>query len=158
MTIALEIQHIQIVFLLRNDVLHGMFWEGSLVENTQRLQVQLHTTNAIREHLSCVIEAFSSQNFNRILNGGTLTLEFASSIFADDSSISKVAALIRYFISRGGHQLQLNAVNADMLKSAQKTPEEFRQLVVRIWGWSAYFIELDKEFQDHVISRQEYTV
>lgn len=105
-----------------------------------------------------VIEAFSSQNFNRILNGGPLTLEFASSIFADDSSISKVAALIRYFISRGGHQLQLNAVNADMLKSAQKTPEEFRQLVVRIWGWSAYFIELDKEFQDHVISRQEYTV
>jgi len=41
---------------------------------------------------------------------------------------------------------------------AQKHPENYRQLVVRIWGWSAYFVELDKEYQDHVIARQAYTV
>ena len=105
-----------------------------------------------------VIEAFSSQDMQKVINGGPLTLEFASSIFNDDSSITKVAALIKYFVSRGGHQLQLNAVNADTLKDAQRTPEQYRQLVVRIWGWSAYFTELDKEYQNHVISRQEYTV
>ena len=105
-----------------------------------------------------VVEAFSSQNLEKVINGGPLTLEFASSIFADDSSITKVAALIKYFVARGGHQLQLNAVNAEMMRDAQMSPEQYRQLVVRIWGWSAYFIELDKEFQDHVISRQEYTV
>ena len=43
----------------------------------------------------------------------------------------------------------------DML-DAQIHPENHRQLVVRIWGWSAYFVELDKPFQDHVIRRQEY--
>ena len=37
-------------------------------------------------------------------------------------------------------------------------PELYRQLVVRIWGWSAYFVELDKEYQDHVIARQTYTL
>ena len=65
---------------------------------------------------------------------------------------------MRFFILRGGHQLQLNAVNAEKLKDAQKHPENYGQLVVRIWGWSAYFVELDREYQDHVIARQEYTL
>ena len=51
----------------------------------------------------------------------------------------------------------LNAVNTDAMKDAQKQPENYQQLVVRIWGWSAYFVELDKEFQDHVMARQEYS-
>ena len=105
-----------------------------------------------------VIEDFSVQPFDKACNGGPLTLEFAAGIFKNDESIGKVAALIKYFVSRGGHQLQLNAVNIDDLKAAQKNPEAYRQLVVRIWGWSAYFTELDKCFQDHVMARQEYSV
>ena len=54
--------------------------------------------------------------------------------------------------------MQLNAVNTERLKAAQANPEEHRQLVVRIWGWSAYFVELDKEYQDHVLRRQQYTL
>ena len=46
----------------------------------------------------------------------------------------------------------------DKLKDAQIHPENYRQLVVRIWGWSAYFVELDKEYQDQVIARQVYSV
>ncbi len=105
-----------------------------------------------------VIEDFTAQHFDRAYNGGPLTLEFAAGVFRNSDSIKKVATLIKYFISRGGHQLQLNAVNLDDLKNAQKNPEAYRQLVVRIWGWSAYFTELDKCFQDHVMARQEYTV
>ena len=44
------------------------------------------------------------------------------------------------------------------MRKAQKDPDQYRQLVVRIWGWSAYFVELDKEYQDHVLARQEYTL
>ena len=105
-----------------------------------------------------VINSFTSHNMKRICNGGPLTLEFASSIFNSEDSISKVAALLQYFVDRDGHQLQLNAVNLDTMKKAQENPELYRNLVVRIWGWSAYFVELDREFQDHVIARQEYTV
>ena len=104
------------------------------------------------------IESFTANDLTRNMNGGPLTLEFASDIFRDPESIKKVAMLIQYFVSRGGHQLQLNAVNPDAMKAAQKNPEAYRQLVVRIWGWSAYFVELDKEFQDHVLARQEYSV
>ncbi len=105
-----------------------------------------------------VIRSFTKQHLGRVCNGGPLTLEFASSMFADPESTAKLAELVRFFILRGGHQLQLNAVNAEKLKDAQKHPENYGQLVVRIWGWSAYFVELDREYQDHVIARQEYTL
>ena len=105
-----------------------------------------------------VIKSFTKPDFTENTNGGPLTLEFASSMFKDEESVKKVAALVKAYIDMGGHQLQLNAVNSDMLKAAQENPEAHRQLVVRIWGWSAYFVELDKEYQDHVLRRQQYRV
>ena len=105
-----------------------------------------------------VIASMTKQHFENAMNGGPLTLEFHQSIFADDDGIVKVGLLVKNFIDRGGHQLQLNTVNLDRMLDAQKHPENHRQLVVRIWGWSAYFVELDKEYQDHVIARQAYTV
>ncbi|MBQ2266248.1 MAG: pyruvate formate-lyase, partial [Clostridia bacterium] len=72
--------------------------------------------------------------------------------------VEKVGMIVKAFIDRGGHQLQLNAVNVETLKDAQIHPENYQQLVVRIWGWSAYFVELDKEYQDQVIARQVYSV
>jgi pyruvate-formate lyase len=105
-----------------------------------------------------VISSFTKQHLSRAMNGGPLTLEFSSGMFQQDDSIRKIALLVKSFIQRGGHQLQLNAVNLEELKDAQAHPELHRNLVVRIWGWSAYFVELDKEYQDHVMARQEYTV
>lgn len=105
-----------------------------------------------------VIQSFTKPDFTENTNGGPLTLEFSSSMFAEEESVKKVAALVKSYIDMGGHQLQLNAVNTQMLKDAQIHPENHRQLVVRIWGWSAYFVELDKEYQDHVLRRQQYTV
>lgn len=105
-----------------------------------------------------VIASMTKQHFENAMNGGPLTLEFHQSIFADEDGIEKVGLLVKCFIDRGGHQLQLNTVNLDRMLDAQIHPENHRQLVVRIWGWSAYFVELDKEYQDHVIARQVYTV
>ena len=105
-----------------------------------------------------VIKSFTKPHFANAVNGGPLTLEFASSMFEGEESIKKVAALVKAYIDMGGHQLQLNAVNTKLMKDAQLHPEAHRQLVVRIWGWSAYFVELDKEYQDHVMRRQQYSV
>ncbi len=105
-----------------------------------------------------VIRSFTKPHMERTINGGPLTLEFASSMFDSPESIRKVATLVKAFVELGGHQLQLNAVNTEILKAAQADPELHRQLVVRIWGWSAYFVELDREYQDHVLRRQQYHV
>lgn len=105
-----------------------------------------------------VIKSFTKQNFHRAINGGPLTLEFASSMFADEDSIKKIAMFVKAYIEMGGHQLQLNAVNTERLLDAKAHPERHRQLVVRIWGWSAYFVELDEEYQNHVLRRQQYSI
>ena len=105
-----------------------------------------------------VIQSFTKPDFTENTNGGPLTLEFAASMFQDEESVKKVAALVKAYIDMGGHQLQLNAVNSELLRRAQEHPEEHRQLVVRIWGWSAYFVELDKDYQEHVLKRQQYRV
>ena len=105
-----------------------------------------------------LIRSMTTPDLKLACNGGPLTLELHSSVFASEDATKVVGALVRQFILLGGHQLQLNAVNSDVLKDAQKHPEAYPSLIVRIWGWSAYFTELDKEYQDHVIARQEYTV
>lgn len=105
-----------------------------------------------------VVRAMTKPDLSKVINGGPLTLEFHDKMFEGEDAITKIASLVRYFILSGGHQLQLNAVNRERLLDAQKHPENYRQLIVRIWGWSAYFCELDKEFQDHVIRRQEYVL
>lgn len=105
-----------------------------------------------------VISSFTKPDFSAACNGGPLTLEFHGAMFSSPDSISKVAGLVKSFVDMGGHQLQLNAVNAAAMRDAQLHPENHKQLVVRIWGWSAYFVELDKEYQDHVMLRQEYSL
>lgn len=105
-----------------------------------------------------VISSFTKPDFREAINGGPLTMEFSSSMFQGPDSIHKIAVLVKTYIDMGGHQIQLNAVNTQLLKDAQKHPEAHARLVVRIWGWSAYFVELDKEYQDHVIRRQQYSV
>ena len=83
-------------------------------------------------------------------------MEIHDSTFRNEEGYEKVAMLVRAFINRGGHQLQLNAINRDILLEAREHPEKHPQLIVRVWGWSGYFNELDQEYQDHVIRRTEF--
>lgn len=85
-------------------------------------------------------------------------MELHDSVFRDPSGEAKVAQLVRYFIERGGHQLQLNAINRDVLLDAEAHPENYPNLIVRVWGWSGYFCELDPVYRRHIISRTEFTV
>ena len=105
-----------------------------------------------------IVQSMAYPDLSKTINGGPLTLEFHDTMFRSADATEKVGRFVRQFILMGGHQLQLNAVNADTLRAAQEKPEEYRQLIVRVWGWSAYFVELDKCYQDHVIARQEYSL
>ena len=102
-----------------------------------------------------LIKSFTKPDLGKVINGGPLTIEFSDSVFTQSESITKVAQLVQLFVLRGGHQLQLNTVNRDRLLDAQAHPENHRNLIVRVWGWSGYFVELDKCYQDHIIRRAE---
>lgn len=103
-----------------------------------------------------VIKSFTKPHLTNIINGGPLTLEFDQSIFRNEESVKKLGALVKTYIILGGHQLQLNTVSKEKLLDAKKHPEKNKNLIVRVWGWSGYFVELDECYQDHVINRIEF--
>lgn len=105
-----------------------------------------------------VIQSFTKPDLTKTINGGPLTLEFDESVFRNEESIQKLAVLVKSFVTLGGHQLQLNTVNREKLLDAKVHPELYRNLIVRVWGWSGYFVELDKVYQDHVIQRIRFAV
>ena len=105
-----------------------------------------------------IIKSFTKPDLKLTINGGPLTLELQDTVFRSKESMQKVAMLVKSFVDLGGHELQLNSVNRDTLIEAQKHPEYYHNLIVRVWGWSGYFVELDKEYQDHIIQRMELVV
>lgn len=103
-----------------------------------------------------VIKSFAKPYLERVINGGPLTLEFDQGIFRNEEAVEKLGQLVRTYIVLGGHQLQLNTISLEKLLDARKHPEKYRNLIVRVWGWSGYFVELDRCYQDHVINRIRY--
>ena len=114
--------------------------------------------NAKTEGLLSVIQSFTKYDLTNIINGGPLTIEIHDTVLRNDMGIKKTAMLVKEYINRGGHQLQLNSINRDRLIDAQKHPEKYPNLIVRVWGWSGYFNELELKFQNHIIQRTEYGV
>lgn len=105
-----------------------------------------------------VVRSFTEPDLVPVCNGGPLTIEIHDSAFAMPDGVEKVAHLVKFFIERGGHQLQINTINRETLMDAQAHPERHRHLIVRVWGWSGYFIELEKTYQDQIIKRVELGV
>jgi pyruvate-formate lyase len=71
--------------------------------------------------------------------------------------IEKFSNLLRTYFDLGGFHVQINSITADTLKAAQEKPDEHRDLVIRVGGYSAYFVELDKKMQNNIIARTEHT-
>lgn len=107
--------------------------------------------------VSCV-KSFTGYDLTNIINGGPLTIELHDTVFRNEDGIKKVAQLVKAFVHLGGHQLQLNSINREVLIDAMKNPENHKNLIVRVWGWSGYFNELDLPFKEHIINRTEFMV
>jgi trans-4-hydroxy-L-proline dehydratase len=90
---------------------------------------------------------------NILPNGASHTITFNPSIIRDLEHKDKFKAFLRGYIENGGTALQINMLDPDMLRDAQKHPQEYRNLLVRITGYNAYFTTVGKELQDEVILR-----
>lgn len=99
----------------------------------------------------------SAAKIDHIRTGGTLlNQKFTPSFFKNDESISKLGDLIRSYFRMDGHHIQFNVVSADMLRNAQKHPEKYRDLIVRVAGYSDYFNDLGEDLQNEIIRRTEH--
>jgi formate C-acetyltransferase len=89
--------------------------------------------------------------------GGTLlNQKFSPKFFSNESGINNVAHLIRSYFKMGGHHIQFNVVSANTLRAAQDSPAQYHNLIVRVAGYSDYYINLGKDLQDEIIKRTEH--
>jgi formate C-acetyltransferase len=85
--------------------------------------------------------------------GTALDLRFHPSALESEEGLSNLKSFIEGFMGDGGNVIQFNVVDQETLREAQRDPESYRSLVVRVWGFSAYFVTLTKEYQDEIIAR-----
>jgi trans-4-hydroxy-L-proline dehydratase len=89
-------------------------------------------------------------------SGGTLlNLRFVPALLKREKDVEKLGQLIRSYFSLGGHHVQFNIVDTDTLRAAQENPEEYRDLMVRMAGYSDYFNHMNEDLQEEIIARTE---
>jgi len=99
----------------------------------------------------------SAAKLDHVRTGGTLlNQKFTPQLLADDTGITKVSQLVRGYFRMDGHHIQFNVVDAATLRAAQLEPEKHRDLIVRVAGYSDYFINLNRELQEEIIRRTEH--
>ena len=91
----------------------------------------------------------------KFLGGIALNLRMHPSVLSNDAGLEKLRDITMEYFKNGGMEVQYNVVDTETLKDAQVNPEAYRDLVVRIAGYSAYFIELGKDLQNDIIARNE---
>ena len=90
--------------------------------------------------------------------GYNVNMRFQRNVLTDPESRAKIAAMLGSYFKRGGQEMQINSVDTATLREAQKHPEQYRDLVVRVAGFSDFFVNLTEDLQEDIISRTEHEV
>jgi formate C-acetyltransferase len=99
----------------------------------------------------------SASKMDQLKAGGTLlNMKFTPSLVAGEDALDKWAHLVRSYFKMDGHHVQFNVVRADLLRQAQAQPDEHRDLIVRVAGYSDYFCDLSTDLQEEIIARTEH--
>ncbi|HCH0659365.1 TPA: formate C-acetyltransferase [Enterobacter asburiae] len=102
---------------------------------------------------TAVLKSVSKLDNYLLSNGTLLNVKFTPATLEGDAGLQKLADFLRAFTQLKLQHIQFNVVNADTLREAQQRPQDFAGLVVRVAGYSAFFVELSKEIQDDIIRR-----
>lgn len=113
-----------------------------------------------REHAGPTASVLSTTKWcQRAALGGVVhNAKFSKMMLQDERGQQALRGIIETFLRRGGFEIQINVVDADVLRDAQVHPEAYRDLVVRVAGYSDYFIHLSPAMQDEVIARTEHAL
>ena len=98
----------------------------------------------------------SASKMDHVRTGGTLlNQKFTPSVVAGEEGLTQMANLVRSYFNMDGHHIQFNVIDRQTLINAQKHPEDYKDLIVRVAGYSDHFRNLDKALQDEIIERTE---
>jgi formate C-acetyltransferase len=113
---------------------------------------------ADRKGPTSVIKSVGHLDLQTAPNGASHTISFSPSLMRNPENQQKMMALLRAYGKVGGTALQVNVIDANTLREAQKHPDEYRNLLVRVTGYNAYFVGLGKEIQDEIIARESHQI
>jgi len=108
-----------------------------------------------RKGIAAVFRSVSKCDWDKT-GGALLNQKLTPDIVEDPETLKKLGQLIRSFFNMGGHHVQFNVVSAELLREAQKRPADFQDLMVRVAGYSDYFVNLPKGLQEEIIARTEH--
>jgi len=111
---------------------------------------------ADRKGPTAVIKSVGKLGLETAPNGASHTMSFSPSLLQHPEQRQKLMALLRAYGKVGGTCIQLNVIDANTLREAQKHPDEYGNLLVRVTGYNAYFVGLGKEIQDEIIARESH--
>jgi len=111
---------------------------------------------ADRDGPTSVIKSAAKMDQGRFC-GTLLNQKFSPQVLKSTEDLNKLASLVRTYFKLNGHHIQFNVIDASILREAQAKPEEYRNLIVRVAGYSDHFVNLSKGLQDEIISRTEQT-
>jgi len=101
----------------------------------------------------------SAAKIDHLRTGGTLlNQKFTPQVLKNEASLKKLGHLVRSYFRMNGHHIQFNVVTADTLRKAQANPEKYRDLIVRVAGYSDYFVDLSADLQNEIIMRAEHNI
>lgn len=107
---------------------------------------------------TATIKSVSRIDHLGVFNGTLFNQKLNPECLNTQADLDKFASLIKTYFGLGGHHIQFNVVDVQTLKKAQEKPEDFKSLIVRVAGYSAYFNELTKDVQDEIIQRTEQRI
>ncbi len=110
---------------------------------------------ADRHGPTAVLKSVCSYNHKNFSNGFALNLRFSPKTLAGEDGVRKLKQMMQTYFNMGGMEVQYNIVSSEELRAAQRDPETYRDLVVRVAGFSAYFVELATGLQNDIIARTE---
>lgn len=105
---------------------------------------------------TCTAISLSKPDYSRVACGTVVNQKFAPHMFEGKENIDRLCSLIRVYFARGGQEMQINAVSRQDLLDAMEKPENYRNLVIRVSGFSAYYVKLDREIQLDILRRTEH--
>lgn len=108
-----------------------------------------------RKGIAAVFRSVTKCDWDKT-GGALLNQKLTPDLFDSEENLKKLAQLIRTFFRLGGHHVQFNVVSAELLREAQRNPQDFQDLMVRVAGYSDYFVNLPKGLQEEIIRRTEH--
>lgn len=104
---------------------------------------------------TAIIESIANVDYTLVTGGTVVNMKFNPSVLKGDTGLMRLVTLLKVFVKKRLQEFQFNVTGTVVMKNAQKNPQQYRNLLVRVSGFSAFFIELSKEVQDDIIRRTE---